>query len=170
MARSAGFFCEDEMKQRDPQLFHHLVGQYVDTTVKLSDPMQGSLSTYLMQQLEKQVEADELQAAGGARSAASPFASVARGGGDSAPAKRQKVQEAEDEDFTNEDYYDVSDDEGGGGADDAAVRRAKFLKAMRDKFVDGLERSFDYKALDEDSDLDDLVEMGRDAEEKYFDA
>ncbi|CAK9033129.1 unnamed protein product [Durusdinium trenchii] len=57
MARSAGFFSEEEMKERDPQLYHRLVGQYIDTTVKLSDPMQGSLSTYLMQQLEKECEA-----------------------------------------------------------------------------------------------------------------
>ncbi|CAK9033183.1 unnamed protein product [Durusdinium trenchii] len=159
MARSAGFFSEEEMKERDPQLYHRLVGQYIDTTVKLSDPMQGSLSTYLMQQLEKECEAEELQLS---------CAAVERGDASMpAPAKRQKVHDGGEE-FTNEDYYDVSDTEA--GSDDFAVRRAKFLKAMRDRFVDGLERNFDYAALDEDSELDDVVEMGRDAEEKYFDA
>lgn len=158
MARSTGFFSEEEMKERDPQLYHRLVGQYMDTTVKLSDPMQGSLSTYLMQQLERECEAEVLQV------------DTLHRGDESmpAPAKRQRVKEAGDEEFTNEDYYDVSDTEA--GSDDAAVRRAKFLKAMRDRFVDGMERNFNYAALDEDSDLDDVVELGRDAEEKYFDA
>mmetsp|Transcript_31052 Transcript_31052/g.58220 ORF Transcript_31052/g.58220 Transcript_31052/m.58220 type:complete len:289 (-) Transcript_31052:50-916(-) len=162
MANSEGFFSEEEMKQRDPQLFHHIVGQYQDSTVKLSDPMQGSLSNYLMQQLERQCE-EELR--GGTSDAAR----------DACPssAKRQRVEEARpdvDMEFTNEDYYDASGDEGGsGGADDAAVRRARFLKAMRDKFMDGMERNFDYTVLDDDSDLDDVVELGRDAEEKYFD-
>jgi len=163
MARATGFFSEDEMKQRDPQLFHHLVGQYQDTTVKLSDPMQGSLSNYLLQQLERQCE-DELrnEGAGTAGTDCAP-----------APAKRQRMTEdaqAGDMEFSNEDYYDQSGDEGGAGSDDAAVRRARFLKAMRDRFVDGMERNFNYAALDEDSDLDDVVELGRDAEEKYFDA
>ena len=161
MARSAGFFSEEEMKERDPQLYHRLVGQYMDTTVKLSDPMQGSLSTYLMQQLERECEAEVLQV------------DTLHRGDESmpAPAKRQRVKEAGDEEFTNEeieDYYDVGHAEAGG--DDAAVRRATFLKAMRDRFVDGMERNFNYAALDEDSDLDDVVELGRDAEEKYFDA
>eukprot|EP00434_Breviolum_minutum_P007350 symbB.v1.2.006490.t1/scaffold361.1/size299464/13 len=161
MARSTGFFSEEEMKERDPQLYHRLVGQYMDTTVKLSDPMQGSLSTYLMQQLERECEAEVLQV------------DTLHRGDESmpAPAKRQRVKEAGDEEFTNEeieDYYDVGHAEAGG--DDAAVRRATFLKAMRDRFVDGMERNFNYAALDEDSDLDDVVELGRDAEEKYFDA
>lgn len=158
MARSAGFFSEEEMKERDPQLYHRLVGQYVDTTVKLSDPMQGTLSTYLMQQLERECEAEVLHVGHHRGDESMP-----------APAKRQKlIGDGEADDFTNEDYYDVSDTEA--GSDDFAVRRAKFLKAMRDRFVDGLERNFDYTALDENSDLDDVVELGRDAEEKYFDA
>ncbi|CAL1154507.1 unnamed protein product [Cladocopium goreaui] len=158
MARSAGFFSEEEMKERDPQLYHRLVGQYVDTTVKLSDPMQGTLSTYLMQQLERECEAEVLHVGHHRGDESMP-----------APAKRQKlIGDGEADDFTNEDYYDVSDTEA--GSDDFAVRRAKFLKAMRDRFVDGLERNFDYAALDENSDLDDVVELGRDAEEKYFDA
>lgn len=53
--------------------------------------------------------------------------------------------------------------------DDVAVRRAKFLKTMRDRFVNGAEPGFNYSNLDEDSDLDDVAELGRDAEERYFD-
>ncbi|CAE7026354.1 TUL1 [Symbiodinium natans] len=163
MARATGFFSEDEMKQRDPQLFHHLVGQYQDSTVKLSDPMQGSLSNYLLQQLERQCEAEQLRGEG----------AEAAGAACSPAAKRQRTAEEAlpgEMEFSNEDYYDVSGDEGGAGSDDAAVRRARFLKAMRDRFVDGMERNFNYAVLDEDSDLDDVVELGRDAEEKYFDA
>merc|ERR1719277_1539839 len=73
---------------------------------------------------------------------------------------------------------DDEDDEGPGkkrrvaeaaAPDDAAVRRARFFKVMRDRFVEGKEAHFDYSALDDDSELDDIVELGRDAEDKYFD-
>merc|ERR1712154_53730 len=53
MAVPGGFFCEEEMKHRDPGLFHRLVGRYTNAQMNLSAPMQGSLSTYLMQRLER---------------------------------------------------------------------------------------------------------------------
>lgn len=52
---------------------------------------------------------------------------------------RQKLQAADDS-FGDEDYYDGCGDSEHCN-DEITVRRAKFLKAMRDKFVDGLERS-----------------------------
>merc|ERR1712224_848814 len=54
MERPNGFFSEDALKARDPQLFHKIIGQHLDSSVPLSSPMQGGLSSYLMQQLEKE--------------------------------------------------------------------------------------------------------------------
>merc|ERR1712194_756036 len=65
MANSNGFFSEDEMKRRDPKLFHSLVGRFLDNNVRLSSaPMQGSLSGYLMQQLERECDAEVSASAG----------------------------------------------------------------------------------------------------------
>merc|ERR1712107_957094 len=79
---------------------------------------------------------------------------------------------AEDPDdcMTDEDMSDGPGGPGEGAApDDSAVQRAKFLKIMRDRFVNGDEPGYDYAKIDADSDLDDVAELGRDAEERYFD-
>mmetsp|Transcript_153180 Transcript_153180/g.491222 ORF Transcript_153180/g.491222 Transcript_153180/m.491222 type:complete len:313 (+) Transcript_153180:63-1001(+) len=191
MARPDGFFCEDEMKRRDPKMFHRLVGRHLDSALKLSAPMQGSLSGYLMQQLERECEAERTGAggglpsgAGGAGGSSAGAGAGARGGGGGDGGGAGAAQEGEDGD--DEDFFGDEDDvssgssgEDGGGKrrrlldgalpDDAAVRWARFLKAMRDRFVVGREPGYDYAAMDEDSELDDVVELGRDAEDKYFD-
>ncbi len=46
---------------------------------------------------------------------------------------------------------------------------ADFRRVMKERFIDGKEKHFDYSKVDDDSDLDDLETMGRDAEERYFD-
>eukprot|EP00930_Biecheleria_cincta_P064757 TRINITY_DN50411_c0_g1_i1.p1 TRINITY_DN50411_c0_g1~~TRINITY_DN50411_c0_g1_i1.p1 ORF type:complete len:313 (-),score=88.97 TRINITY_DN50411_c0_g1_i1:164-1102(-) len=187
MVQASGYFCEDEMKRRDPQLFHHLVGQHSDSSIRLSAPMQGSLSQYLMQQLDKDCQAELL----GAQSASlleNDAQALGRNGAgfSQGTTKRKRGEDNETDDSKikppNVDDLDyISDDEADDrdldgeesaaprGSDDMAVRRARFLKVMRDRFMDGKERAFDYAVLDEDSDLDDMVELGRDAEERYFD-
>lgn len=177
MPLAEGYFSEDEMKRRDPKLFHKLVGRHLDSSTRLSAPMQGSLSGYLLQRLEKETE-EELKGP----KAPAPTSTAAGAAVDSSSvdasgvpkAKRHKGDQlpegGADPDEGEEDDVDLDFDElpGDGEADDDAVRRARFLKAMRDKFVNGLEPDFDYARLDDDSELDDLQELGRDAEEKYF--
>eukprot|EP00927_Polykrikos_kofoidii_P045723 TRINITY_DN3979_c0_g1_i1.p1 TRINITY_DN3979_c0_g1~~TRINITY_DN3979_c0_g1_i1.p1 ORF type:complete len:349 (-),score=80.38 TRINITY_DN3979_c0_g1_i1:77-1123(-) len=182
MQRPSGFFSEDEMKGRDPRLFHQLVGRHLDPGMRLSSPMQGSLSTYLMQRLEQ-------ECLGGANGDGQSTGGTCDEGGGNAKRARQNGgtdQEGEECDDTMSPFSDDEDTGAGrssaGGAvggstdagacvgvDDTAVRRANFLKAMRDRFVNGVEPGFDYAEIDGDSDLDDLTEIGRDAEEKYFD-
>jgi len=174
MARASGFFSEEEMKNRDPMLFHRVVGQHLDTSVQLSAPMQGGLSNYLMQQLDKECDAESILKQP-ARAAAS---SEPAGGYAQGPPKRHRVTKVKvdlDEDDLENDFDDYEMDLASGdedamtGADDVVIRREKFLKMMRDRFMDGQERDFNYAILDEDSDLDDVVELGRDAEDRYFD-
>merc|ERR1711862_219806 len=90
--------------------------------------------------------------------------------GDTIDAVEEDASDAAvDEDSDAESSLEETMASDGGAPDDAAVRRAHFLKAMRNRFIQGLEPGFDYSHLDEDSELDDLVEQGRDAEERYFD-
>lgn len=171
MVRPEGFFAEEEMKCRDPQLFYRLVGRHLDASIRLSDPMQGSLSSYLMTLLEKEREAEMIVDNAGIQSQANS--------GDGDPEEGGTF---DGEDYIDDESSGASDEDGGGkrrrlqsdvrpGAhsDDVAVRRARFLKAMRDRFIAGREPGFNYTNIDEDSDFDDVVELGRDAEEKYFD-
>ncbi|KAJ3260227.1 hypothetical protein HDU77_001460 [Chytriomyces hyalinus] len=48
--------------------------------------------------------------------------------------------------------------------------RTEFVRIMKEKFLDGRDQEFfDYSHVDENSEYDDFVEVGRDAEERYFD-
>merc|ERR1719356_2029341 len=45
------------MKHRDPRLFHELIGRHVQPNAPMSEPMKGSLSSYLMQRLDQECNA-----------------------------------------------------------------------------------------------------------------
>ncbi|KAJ3229364.1 hypothetical protein HDU81_005426 [Chytriomyces hyalinus] len=48
--------------------------------------------------------------------------------------------------------------------------RKEFIRIMKERFLDGRDQEFfDYTHVDENSEFDDFVEVGRDAEERYFD-
>ncbi|KAI8831321.1 coiled-coil domain-containing protein-domain-containing protein [Chytriomyces cf. hyalinus JEL632] len=48
--------------------------------------------------------------------------------------------------------------------------RKEFIRIMKEKFLDGRDQEyFDYSHVDENSEYDDFVAVGRDAEERYFD-
>eukprot|EP00928_Gymnodinium_smaydae_P043236 TRINITY_DN29012_c0_g1_i1.p2 TRINITY_DN29012_c0_g1~~TRINITY_DN29012_c0_g1_i1.p2 ORF type:complete len:306 (+),score=96.21 TRINITY_DN29012_c0_g1_i1:51-920(+) len=157
MARPDGYFSEESMKHRDPKAFHQVVGRHLAPTLQLSAPMQGSLSSYLIQRLERECEAGT-----GGDVPTEPCDAA-----HAAAAPGEAEGDAEDDAMSD---AAMSDEEGGGGEDMDTARRAKFLRVMRDRFVNGDERNFDYARIDDDSDLDDVAELGRDAEEKYFDA
>merc|ERR1712032_836095 len=157
------------------------VGRHLDSGARLSAPMQGSLSGYLMQRLEKETEEEmngktaSIKEKGDTASAVPAQSSVDANG--FPKTKRHKVDlqgnEGKDGDPDTNEAEDVELEfeelpGKGGTADDTTLRCAQFLKAMRERFVNGLEADFDYSRLDEDSDLDDIVELGRDAEDKYF--
>lgn len=152
MARPGGFFDEEEMKGRAPRLFHQLVGRHVqsvDGRPGQLQPMKGSLSAHLLQQLDR--EYDE----------------AAIGPQNAADSKRCRDNSAD-----NDDVDEAMDEDGEVslvGAAGIPAQRAAFLKAMRDRFIEGGEESVEYDRIDADSDLDDLEIMDADAEEKYFD-
>lgn len=167
MAQSEGYFSEDVMKRRDPELFHRLIGRDADPAERLNAPMRGGLSTYLLEQLERDCEAEGLPAS--STLAASDL--VTGSGGPHAPQTAGSATGAKGGESASMDVDAADGSEGGdsdAGGEDVAAKRARFFKVMRDRFVNG-DEDFNYKSVDGDSDLDDLTEMGRDAEERYFD-
>lgn len=139
MAKPSAYFDEEEMRGRDPRRWQQLVGRHVGGT-SMMQPMKGGLSAHLLQQLDREVDQEAASA-----------------------TKKPRVGELEDE-----------DDDGGAhvlenGSVDLPAARAEFLRVMRDRFVEGGEPGFDYSLVDDDEDLDDLEELGQDAEERYFD-
>lgn len=54
-------------------------------------------------------------------------------------------------------------------AEELAERRSQFLRLMEVRFLDGKEGAYiDYTTVDDNEEWDDLVQIGRDAEDKYF--
>lgn len=185
MVLASGFFSEDAMKRREPKLFHEIVGRHLEGTTKLSEPMKGSLSSYLMQRLDQECDAADRSAASTSKPPvdAAANASNADAGASEVPAKRARIEKegesngpAEGTDAADaaNDSDNASDDivgaEVSGDGVDITEQRALFLKHMRNRFVNGAESDFNFADIDADSDLDDLAELGQDAEEKYFDA
>jgi len=163
MAKGDGYFSEEEMKRREPKLFLELVGKHLEPATQLNAPMKGGLSAHLLQQIDRE-EFEHLintgpEGRGEDENGCRPSKTRRRNVED--PMGEVNMDEEGDVDMV------VSDTEG--GSLDIADRRAQFLKAMRNRFVNGHEREFAYGDVDADSDLDDLTELSRDAEERYFD-
>jgi len=191
MSRPEGYFSEDEMKRRDPALFHRCVGRFLDSGLRLSDASRGSLSERLMQLLED----DLCKKTTAARDADNDEEMDSDDGPDGEDdldlddfcdpdiddliesddeaddaADKPREQRRRDDDEKEAETKRQLDQGGDSGAqaDETALRRVRFLRAMRNRFVDGREPGFDYSNLDGDSDLDDMVELTRDAEDRYF--
>merc|ERR1712050_247387 len=135
----------------------------------------GNLSSYLLQRLDVECAGSSMGQSLGSTSAPKdaedgadcseklqPREESADGGA------RGAAREDDREDDEISDEHFASDGENGGEVD-IAGKRAQFLKSMRDRFVNGRESNFNYDAIDGDSDLDDLRELGQDAEDRYFD-
>lgn len=139
MERPGGFFDEDEMRSRAPRLCYDMVGNHVQ---RQAGPhrLQPMRGT-LSSHLLQQLDRELDEASRGPRNV-----------GDAV--------EADDEALMADNVHI--------NADDIPAQRAAFLKVMRDRFVNGNEEQFDYSKIDEDSDLDDLIELGHDCEDAYF--
>jgi hypothetical protein len=183
MVLSSGYFSEDVMKHRDPKLFFETVGRHLQSNTPMAaQPMKGSLSSYLMQRLDQECNpgygtsrpncSNNLDAAGNKDDECQQNETA------ETPQKRARHEESQQEaaatkdedDASEEEEADLGENDGDGVEVDIAEKRAQFLKSMRDRFVNGNEKQFNYTDIDADSDLDDLSELGQDAEERYFDA
>lgn len=153
MLKGEGFFSEDEMRHRAPEMYRSLVGCYIEPTAQMSAPMQGSLSSYLMRRLEDEIEVD----------------TDGMGAEEGAGAADVSCTPPKDADQVDDSLSDASGYAGDKRNVDVASRRAQFLKEMRNRFVQGEEAAFDYDRIDGNSEYDDLAEIDRDAEERYFD-
>ncbi|KAM6389927.1 coiled-coil domain-containing protein 97 [Rhynochetos jubatus] len=143
------YFSEEEMRARDPLLYHHYIGQYRggetlpgDPPHYLGDPpcaAPQTLSELLLRSVEEAAVQQRL--------------------------RRQRSQDG-----------DSGDEEGGSSPhpwvpDEAerAMLRDEFTSRMYQRFLEGEDGDFDYSQVDENPDLDNLDIVSRDAEERYFD-
>lgn len=86
----------------------------------------------------------------------------------------QEEQEKEDgalEEEEEDDDYDDRDQqkEWEPTPEEKALLREEFISQMHQRFLDGKDKDFNYREVDENPDYDNLDIVNRDAEDKYFD-
>ncbi|XP_016967623.1 coiled-coil domain-containing protein 97 [Drosophila biarmipes] len=179
------YFSEHEMMQRAPDLYQELVGQYLTEAEKKArdsyDVRNTSFSGILMHTLEKkqrdelleetqQEEEEQVEVRNASLPPADfevPVACRKQWGGfdDDEPVACSTSRNAEvrvPANITNistPEYYNPGERE---------LLRNEFLSLMKERFLGGEDKDFDYTAVDDNTLLDDLKQIEQDEEDAYF--
>lgn len=159
------YFSDEQMRFRAPLLYEQYIGQYL-TQEELSartpahqPPKPGSpgtpacsLSDLLLQSYQEQELQQRL-------------------------LQQQEEEEAcleeeeeEEEDSDKEDQSSDKDSEAWvPDSEERLILREEFTSRMHQRFLDGKDGDFDYSAVDDNPDFDNLDIVARDEEERYFD-
>ncbi|XP_074652693.1 coiled-coil domain-containing protein 97-like [Tubulanus polymorphus] len=146
-----GYFGDEQMKFRDPYLFHQMVGRFEtseEAAMKV-DKTDLRFSTILMSHL-RHVQMNDT------------FTALK----DQEESQTEETESDEDE----ETELEENDDEEPAQVSsvERARLRAEFKNIMRQRFLDGKDSNFDYSRVDQNPDYDSLELLNIDAEEKYF--
>ncbi|KAH8324221.1 hypothetical protein KR074_001791 [Drosophila pseudoananassae] len=181
------YFSEHEMMLRAPDLYQELVGQYLTEAEKKArdsyDVRNTSFSGILMNSLEKQQRDELLEGSKEeeteedvAESASAPTppsvdfevpAACQRqwGGFDDEPiaCSTSKISTAVNTSkiskISTPEFYNPGERE---------LLRNEFLSMMKERFLSGEDKDFDYTAVDDNAQLDDLKQIEQDEEDAYF--
>ncbi|KAL5008179.1 hypothetical protein ScPMuIL_013760 [Solemya velum] len=153
MISEGTYFSEEEMKYRDPFLYEQMIGKYMkeEEIADKIDKTDLRLSTILMSHMQQQEENVLYYQ----------------------QRSKEESQQEEEEDSGEEEEMEEH------GPADKKVQnvtderreelRGEFLRIMQERFLSGGDQDFDYSRIDENADYDDLDELDKDEEEKYFD-
>ncbi|XP_063793903.1 coiled-coil domain-containing protein 97 isoform X2 [Pseudophryne corroboree] len=151
---SAGeYFSDEQMRARDPLMYEHYVGQYLSEEEIMSqnsrDLAQAScLSDVLLNSCQEQSLQERLEAQ---------------------RDLEESCMEEEEDDSEEEESELQSDEEREVDSEERVLMREELISRMHQRFLDGNDKNFDYKEVDDNPDFDNLDIVTRDAEEKYFD-
>ncbi|KAM6957847.1 coiled-coil domain-containing protein 97 [Aplochiton taeniatus] len=167
LQKEGDYFSEEQMRVREPLLYEQYVGQYLS---------------------EEEVFERSQEAMQGGRGRGEPGAPGGGGGAggladlllDSYQERllqhRMQEQQEKEEGAQEEEEEDDEEEEGRSRAanwepspEEKALLREEFVSQMHQHFLDGKDKDFNYREVDENPDYDNLDIVSRDAEEKYFD-
>ncbi|CAI5742408.1 unnamed protein product [Peronospora destructor] len=155
------FFSDAMMQQRSPALFHFYLGQYLGLDRQAVSPLDGAehtLSSFLMDTCQR----SEMEARRMAEQETWRHFIAA-------DEKREHIRLQ----HLYEDY-NIEEEEEEKEEEDATVipideRRKELIQIMSTRFLNGEDGEYvNYVEIDADETLDDLDEMQRDAEDRYF--
>ncbi|XP_017047969.1 coiled-coil domain-containing protein 97 [Drosophila ficusphila] len=176
------YFSEHEMMQRAPDLYQELVGQYLTEAEKKIrdsyDVKNTSFSGILMHTLEKkqrdelleemqQEKGEEMEAAPPPADFEVPIACRKQWGGfdEDEPIACSTSRNAEARvpaniaSISTPEFYNPGERE---------LLRNEFFSMMKERFLSGDDKDFDYTAVDDNTQLDDLKQIEQDEEDAYF--
>jgi len=153
------FFSEEEMKVRQPVLYQQYVGKYRKDPLRPSMKNKPTLTDKLMIRCELE-DADEV---------------IMRHEQQDFEEEEEDSEEAEEEEESEEDNTTANgkmEEDKMNQDPHGELERAdyeEFMSIMQRRFLDGREVGFDYNVIDADASLDNLDQLDRDVQEKYFD-
>ncbi|XP_068105556.1 coiled-coil domain-containing protein 97 isoform X2 [Hyperolius riggenbachi] len=147
------YFSDEQMRQRDPLMYEHYVGQYLSeeeimslNSKEMSEA--SSLSEVLLSSCQEQTLQRKLE--------------IQR--------ELEENCEEEEESGTEEEESELqSEEEPAVDSEERALMREEFVSRMHQRFLDGKDKHFDYSEVDDNPDFDNLDIVTRDEEERYFD-
>lgn len=143
------YFSEEEMKYRDPYLYEQLIGQFIteEEAQKTIDKSDLRFSTILLKHMD-QLDENELY------------------------YKEKEKEECQmEEEDTSDDEEEIEEE----STEEISEERKndlklEFTRIMKERFLAGKDKKFDYSSVDHNTEYDDLEVLERDEEEKYFDS
>ncbi|ALC38905.1 CG7810 [Drosophila busckii] len=168
------YFSEHEMMQRAPELYQELVGQYLSAQeIKQRDSYDVRNTTFsgiLMHSLEQQQRNELLQQLESSENireepaeyAVPPSCKTQWGGfdDDEPVACSTSRNTAKLPTLSTPQFYTAGERE---------LMRNEFMGIMKERFLTGQDEDFDYAAVDNNAQLDDLQQIEQDAQDAYFD-
>ncbi|XP_043536693.1 coiled-coil domain-containing protein 97 isoform X1 [Chiloscyllium plagiosum] len=153
LIKDGEYFSDEQMRTRDPLLYQQYIRQYMteeellaENSKNLSNAM--CLSDLLMSTYQEKIVQERLQW---------------QQEREDACVEEEEDDEEEDDDTESKAADWIPSD------DERSMLREEFVSRMYQRFLDGEDSDFDYSAVDDNPDFDNLDIINRDEEERYFD-
>ena len=161
---SSSYFSEEEMRNRNPLLYEHYIGQYLSEEERQLLDNDVSSDMTLSGMILKKMELDRRSELLSRQQEVEAGQIVESDSSDSSES-----EDTEDERETEENLgMKLSTDPVTAGREKEMLKE-EFLKAMQLKFLSGEEKDFDYSKVDSNEKYDSIDARQRDEEDDYFD-
>uniref|UniRef100_A0A8C6TA56 Coiled-coil domain containing 97 n=1 Tax=Neogobius melanostomus TaxID=47308 RepID=A0A8C6TA56_9GOBI len=152
LQKDGDYFSDEQMRRREPLLYEQYIGQYLtdeEVLERSQEAMQegapegsGGLAHLLLNSYQERLIQNQMQ--------------VEQEREDGALEEHEEEEEAQEKEWEPT-------------AEEKALLRGEFISQMHQRFLDGKDKDFNYREVDENPDYDNLDIVSRDAEDKYFD-
>ncbi|XP_037013555.2 coiled-coil domain-containing protein 97 isoform X2 [Artibeus jamaicensis] len=158
------YFSDEQMRFRAPLLYEQYIGQYLT-----------------QEELSARTPAHQPPKPGSHGTPACPLSDLLLQSYQERELQQRLLQQQEEEEACLEEEEEVEDsdqEDQSSGQDSEAwvpdseerlILREEFTSRMHQRFLDGKDGDFDYSAVDDNPDFDNLDIVARDEEERYFD-